>query len=148
MSSTIYLDNSATTPLCPEALTAMMQAMGHYGNPSSLHSLGQDAHTILNRARAQVGAALGVKAVKPNELIFTSCGTESDNAAVWSALLTNPERRKVIASKVEHPAILNLGRELERRGYIFETIPVDSDGRIDLAALEEAVDENFQCSDC
>ena len=55
MSSTIYLDNSATTPLCPEALTAMMQAMGHYGNPSSLHSLGQDAHTILNRARAQVG---------------------------------------------------------------------------------------------
>ena len=66
MSTTIYLDNSATTPLCPEALTAMMQAMGHYGNPSSLHSLGQDAHTILNRARAQVGAALGVKAYTPS----------------------------------------------------------------------------------
>ena len=76
------------------------------------------------------------------EIIFTSCGTESDNAAIWSALLTNPERRKVVASRVEHPAILNLGRELERRGYIFETVPVDGNGRIDMAALEEAVDDN------
>ena len=74
------------------------------------------------------------------EIIFTSCGTESDNAAIWSALLTNPGKRKVVTSKVEHPAVLNLGKELERRGYTVETVPVDSCGRIDLDALEKAVD--------
>ena len=92
MSTTIYLDNSATTPLCPEALTAMMQAMGHYGNPSSLHSLGQEAHTILNRARNQVGSALGVKVVRPGELVFTSCGTEASALAIYGTVYAKPRR--------------------------------------------------------
>ena len=136
----IYLDHAATTPIPKEVADAMYDVLvNQFGNPSSQYAMGLDMKKKVEGWRKTVADALGCD---PKQLYFTSCGTESDNAAVWSALLTNPERRKVIASKVEHPAILNLGRELERRGYIFETIPVDGDGRIDLAALEAAVDEN------
>ena len=147
MSDVIYVDNNATTAVAPEVLEAMLPYLtANYGNPGSIHTFGGSVAKDVEDARRKVAELLNADHRNPDneatEIIFTSCGTESDNAAVWSALLTNPERRKVIASKVEHPAILNLGRELERRGYIFETIPVDGDGRIDLAALEEAVDEN------
>ena len=147
MSDVIYVDNNATTAVAPEVLDAMLPYLTtNYGNPGSIHTFGGSVAHDVEEARRKVAELLNADHRNPDneatEIIFTSCGTESDNAAVWSALLTNPERRKVIASKVEHPAILNLGRELERRGYIFETIPVDGDGRIDLAALEAAVDEN------
>ena len=147
MSDVIYVDNNATTAVAPEVLDAMLPYLTkQYGNPGSIHTFGGSVAHDVEEARRKVAELLNADHRNPDneatEIIFTSCGTESDNAAVWSALLTNPERRKVIASKVEHPAILNLGRELERRGYIFETIPVDGDGRIDLQALEEAVDEN------
>lgn len=147
MSDVIYVDNNATTAVAPEVLDAMLPYLTkQYGNPGSIHTFGGSVAKDVEEARRKVAELLNADHRNPDneatEIIFTSCGTESDNAAVWSALLTNPERRKVIASKVEHPAILNLGRELERRGYIFETIPVDGDGRIDLQALEEAVDEN------
>ena len=147
MSDVIYVDNNATTAVAPEVLDAMLPYLtNRYGNPGSIHTFGGSVAHDVEEARRKVAELLNADHRNPDneatEIIFTSCGTESDNAAVWSALLTNPERRKVIASKVEHPAILNLGRELERRGYIFETIPVDGDGRIDLQALEEAVDEN------
>ena len=147
MSDVIYVDNNATTAVAPEVLDAMLPYLTtNYGNPGSIHTFGGSVAKDVEEARRKVAELLNADHRNPDneatEIIFTSCGTESDNAAVWSALLTNPERRKVIASKVEHPAILNLGRELERRGYIFETIPVDGDGRIDLAALEAAVDEN------
>lgn len=147
MSDVIYVDNNATTAVAPEVLEAMLPYLtANYGNPGSIHTFGGSVAKDVEDARRKVAELLNADHRNPDneatEIIFTSCGTESDNAAVWSALLTNPERRKVIASKVEHPAILNLGRELERRGYIFETIPVDGDGRIDLAALEAAVDEN------
>lgn len=147
MSDVIYVDNNATTAVAPEVLDAMLPYLTRqYGNPGSIHTFGGSVAHDVEEARRKVAELLNADHRNPDneatEIIFTSCGTESDNAAVWSALLTNPERRKVIASKVEHPAILNLGRELERRGYIFETIPVDGDGRIDLAALEAAVDEN------
>ena len=99
---TIYLDNSATTPLCEEAVNAMTEAMGCFGNPSSLHGVGQSAHLLLNRARGQVAAALGVKAVKPNELIFTSCGSESDNWAIRAALWQGRHKGKhVITTAIE-----------------------------------------------
>ena len=141
MSTTIYLDNSATTPLCPEALTAMMQAMGHYGNPSSLHSLGQDAHTILNRARAQVGAALGVKAVKPNELIFTSCGTEASALAIYGTVYAKPRRfgNRVITTACEHPAVEEAMKKLEADGLEVVRIPTKNgvlDTEAAIAALE------------
>ena len=147
MSDVIYVDNNATTAVAPEVLEAMMPYLtGRYGNPGSIHTFGGSVAAEVEKARIKVAELLNADHRNPDgeatEIIFTSCGTESDNAAVWSALLTNPERKKVIASKVEHPAILNLGRELERRGYIFETIPVDGDGRIDMAALEAALDDN------
>ena len=142
MSTTIYLDNSATTPLCPEALTAMMQAMGHYGNPSSLHSLGQEAHTLLNRARAQVGAALGVKAVKPNELIFTSCGTEASALAIYGTVYAKPRRfgRRVITTDCEHPSVEEAMKRLEADGL--EVIRISTRGGVldteaAIAALSE-----------
>ncbi|MBE6379839.1 MAG: cysteine desulfurase NifS [Lentisphaerae bacterium] len=143
----IYVDNNATTAVAPEVLEAMLPFLTDcYGNPGSIHTFGGSVAAHVENARKKVAELLNADHRNPDgeatEIIFTSCGTESDNAAVWSALLTNPDRKKVIASKVEHPAILNLGRELERRGYIFETIPVDSNGRIDLAALEAALDEN------
>ena len=143
----IYVDNNATTAVAPEVLEAMLPYLtNRYGNPGSIHTFGGSVASEVETARLKVAELLNAGHRNPDgeatEIIFTSCGTESDNAAIWSALLTNPERKKVIASKVEHPAILNLGRELERRGYIFETIPVDEYGRIDLAALENAVDDN------
>ena len=145
--SVIYVDNNATTAVAPEVLEAMLPFLTtNYGNPGSIHTFGGSVAKDVENARLKVAELLNADHRNPDgeatEIIFTSCGTESDNAAIWSALLTNPERKKVIAGKVEHPAILNLGRELERRGYIFETIPVDSDGRIDLEALEDALDDN------
>ena len=145
--SVIYVDNNATTAVAPEVLEAMLPFLTtNYGNPGSIHTFGGSVAKDVENARLKIAELLNADHRNPDgeatEIIFTSCGTESDNAAVWSALLTNPERKKVIASKVEHPAILNLGRELERRGYIFETIPVDGNGRIDLEALENALDDN------
>ena len=143
----IYVDNNATTAVAPEVLEAMLPYLtANYGNPGSIHTFGGSVAKDVENARLKIAELLNADHRNPDgeatEIIFTSCGTESDNAAIWSALLTNPERKKVIASKVEHPAILNLGRELERRGYIFETIPVDGNGRIDLEALENALDDN------
>ena len=143
----IYVDNNATTAVAPEVLEAMLPFLTtNYGNPGSIHTFGGSVAKDVENARSKIAELLNADHRNPDgeatEIIFTSCGTESDNAAIWSALLTNPERKKVIASKVEHPAILNLGRELERRGYIFETIPVDGNGRIDLEALESALDDN------
>ena len=143
----IYVDNNATTCVAPEVLEAMLPYLTKcYGNPGSIHTFGGSVAKDVENARLKIAELLNADHRNPDgeatEIIFTSCGTESDNAAIWSALLTNPERKKVIASKVEHPAILNLGRELERRGYIFETIPVDGNGRIDMQALEEALDDN------
>ena len=143
----IYVDNNATTAVAPEVLESMLPYLtANYGNPGSIHTFGGSVAKDVENARLKIAELLNADHRNPDgeatEIIFTSCGTESDNAAIWSALLTNPERKKVIASKVEHPAILNLGRELERRGYIFETIPVDGNGRIDLEALENALDDN------
>ena len=143
----ISVDNNATTAVAPEVLDAMLPYLtGRYGNPGSIHTFGGSVAKDVENARLKIAELLNADHRNPDgeatEIIFTSCGTESDNAAIWSALLTNPERKKVIASKVEHPAILNLGRELERRGYIFETVPVDGKGRIDLDALEAILDDN------
>ena len=140
MSSTIYLDNSATTPLCPEALTAMMQAMGHYGNPSSLHSLGQEAHTILNRARNQVGSALGVKVVRPGELVFTSCGTEASALAIYGTVYAKPRRfaSRIITTDCEHPSVEEAMKKLEADGLEVVRIPTKN-GVLDTEAAIEAL---------
>ena len=100
---TVYLDNNATSQVAPEVLEAMLPYFHDlYGNPSSMHSFGGQVAQKLRDAREQAAALIGAS---PDEIIFTSCGTESDNAAIRSALATHPERRHIVTSRVEHPAI-------------------------------------------
>ena len=143
----VYFDNNATTAVDPEVFEAMLPFLTEkYGNPSSIYRFGGEVASHIKKARAQVAALIGADYVdeklgENTEIIFTSCGTESDNAAINSALLTCPKRRKAVVSKVEHPAVLNVAKELERQGRRVLYVPVDSKGRIDLEALEDMVDE-------
>ena len=141
----IYADNNATTCVAPEVFEAMRPYLCEkYGNPSSIYTFGGELAADIERARIEVAELLGASwrnnLGQATEIIFTSCGTESDNAALRSALEVQSGRRKIVTSKVEPPAILNLCRELEREGYTVETIGVDGDGRLDMSALERAVD--------
>ena len=111
----IYFDNNATTAVAPEVFEAMTPFLTKlYGNPSSIHHFGGQVAAHIETARGKLASLLGAQ---PSEVIFTSCGTESDSSAIYSALSLCNQRRKVVISKVEHPAILALGKELERRGY-------------------------------
>ena len=136
----IYLDNNATTRTAPEAVAAMLPYFSeYYGNASSIHKVGGRLAKVVEEGRAKVAGFLGAD---PSEIIFTSCGTEGDNAAILSALDVCPKRRrKIVISTVEHPAILNLGKDLERRGYTVVKIPVDSLGRLDMDRAREMIDE-------
>lgn len=137
-SNIIYLDNNATTCVAPEVFEAMTPYLTEfYGNPSSIHRFGGQLAAKVEDARAQLGALIGAQ---NSEIIFTSCGTESDTTAIRSALSICPKRRKVVISKVEHPAVLNLGKELERNGYKVSIIPVDSKGRLDMDRAREMID--------
>ncbi len=136
----IYVDNNATTQVDPEVLKEMMPFFSeYYGNPSSIHSFGGQVMKYVEEARHKVAELLGAR---DTEIIFTSCGTESDNAAIFSSLFLCPQKRKVVVSKVEHPAVLNLAKELDRRDYQIAEIPVDSKGRIDLERAEEMIDDS------
>ena len=143
----IYLDNNATTAVVPEVLEAMMPYFCEkYGNPSSIHRFGGSVAAGVENARKQVAALLGAsyrdKDDCATEIIFTSCGTESDNAAINAALNALPERKKIVTTAVEHPAVLHYCDELARKGYTVELIGVDGCGRLDMAALEKAVDND------
>lgn len=127
----IYLDNNATTRVDDEVVQAMMPYFTEqYGNPSSMHVFGEKVGRALKKARAQVQALLG--AGHESEIIFTSCGTESDSTAILSAIKAQPERREIITTRVEHPAILNLCDYLEKDGYTIHRLGVDMKGRLDL----------------
>ena len=135
----IYFDNNATTAVAPEVFEAMTPYLTkYYGNPSSVHHFGGQVAEHVEQARESLAALLGAAST---ELVFTSCGTESDNAAIFSALLNCPKRNKLVTTKVEHPAVLNLGKELERRGYRVSHIPVDGKGRLDMARATELIDD-------
>lgn len=137
-SDIIYLDNNATTCVAPEVFEAMTPYLTEfYGNPSSIHRFGGQLAAKVEEARAQLGALIGAQ---NSEIIFTSCGTESDTTAIRSALSICPKRRKIVISKVEHPAVLNLGKELERNGYKVSIIPVDARGRLDMDRAREMID--------
>lgn len=137
---TIYLDNNATTAVAPEVRDAMLPYFGElYGNPSSMHSFGGQVAGAVDEARQRVADLLGAQ---PEEIIFTSCGSESDNAAFWSALQTRPEKRRIITTRVEHPAILNVARYWERQGYHVTYLPVDDKCRLDMNAYAEALNED------
>ena len=127
----IYLDNNATTAVVPEVLEAMMPYFCEkYGNPSSIHRFGGSVAADVENARKQVAALLGAsyrdKDDCATEIIFTSCGTESDNAAINAALNALPERKKIVTTAVEHPAVLHYCDELARKGYTVELIGLNS----------------------
>jgi cysteine desulfurase len=133
----IYLDHNATTPVDSAVLEAMLPFLKEqYGNPSSAYSFGKRAARAIERAREQVGALLGCE---PSEILFTSCGTESDNTALQSALSIDQDRKHIITSKVEHSAIVKHAEALARRGYEVTWLEVDAKGLIDLSQLAAAI---------
>jgi len=133
--NTIYLDNNATTQVAEDVLEAMLPYFRElYGNPSSMHSFGGQVGQKIRTAREQVAALLGAT---PEEIIFTSCGTESDNAAIRSALAIHPDKKHIVTSRVEHPAIHALCAQLATQGYRITELPVDKNGLLDLENLEK-----------
>lgn len=136
----IYLDHAATTPVRPEVLEAMLPYFsGVFGNPSSVHRFGREAKAALTDARDALASVLDCR---PAELVFTSGGTESDNLALFGAAFGAGEgRRRVVTTAVEHHAVLSACEELGRQGFEIVVVPVDVRGRVDMAALEAAVDE-------
>lgn len=136
----IYLDNNATTMVAPEVVHAMLPFFTEqFGNPSSMHSFGNKVGFALKKARSQVQALLGAE--HDSEIIFTSCGTESDSTAILSAIKAYPERKEIITTVVEHPAILNLCEYLQKEGYKIHKLHVDEKGRLDLDEYEELLDD-------
>lgn len=135
----VYFDNNATTCVAPEVLETMLPLLrDHYGNPSSMHSFGAVAGEAVATARDQVLALLGAE--NTNEIIFTGCGSESDNLAIVGTLHAYPEKRHLITTEVEHPAVLGLCRDLEKRhGYEVTYLKVDELGHLDEQQLRDAL---------
>lgn len=133
----IYLDNNATTAVAPEVIEAMMPYFrDRWGNPSSMHTFGGQVKKSVDLAREQVAALINAD---PSEIIFTSCGTESDNMAIRGAAEAAGSRFNVVTSRVEHPAVLGPCRYLGERGHRLFEIGVDSAGQLDLVQLGEAL---------
>jgi cysteine desulfurase len=138
--SVIYLDNNATTKVDPLVLEAMMPYLTeYYANPSSMHTFGGQLAKAVKTAREQLAALLGAD---ESEIVFTSCGTEGDNAAIRAALLAQPEKRHIITTQVEHPAVLNVCKQLETQGYSVTYLSVNSQGQLDLDELEASLTGN------
>lgn len=137
----IYVDNNATTAVAPEVIDAMLPFLKEFwGNPSSMHTFGGQVARHIDRAREQAAALIGAE--RASEIIFTSSGTESDNTAIRSALATAPNRRKIITTTVEHPAVLNLAKLLEKQGYEVVFLPVNNLGKLNVDDLKAAIDGN------
>ena len=136
----VYLDNNATTAVAPEVFDEIRPYLTDlYGNPSSMHTFGGQVGAKMKEAREKLASLIGAH---PAEVVYTSCGTESDNAALRSAVGTNPQKKHIVISKVEHPAVLNVGRFLKERGYSLTELSVDARGRINLDELRSAINEN------
>lgn len=136
----VYLDNNATASIAPEVVEEMLPYLrDFYGNPSSMHTFGGQLHRKVEDAREKVAALIGAE---PEEIIFTSCGTESDNTALMSAVETYPHKRHVITSRVEHPAVLSFAKHLSRKGFRLTFIPVDQLGRLDMDSFSKALDDD------
>ena len=138
--SVIYVDNNATTQVAPEVLEEMLPYFNKfYGNPSSMHSFGGKVGQKLKVARANVAALIGAA---PEEIVFTSCGTESDSTAIRAAILSEPDKRHIITTRVEHPAIKNLYELLAKNGYRATFVPVDRRGNLDLDCLYKSLSDD------
>lgn len=135
----VYLDNNATTPVAPEVVERMLPLLTeHYGNPSSMHSFGARAGDEVAEARDKVAKLLG--ATQPNEIVFTAGGSESDNLGIVGSLRAQPAKKHLITTQVEHPAVLGLCRDLEKRhGYEVTYLGVDANGSLDLDELKAAL---------
>ncbi|ACK70549.1 cysteine desulfurase NifS [Gloeothece citriformis PCC 7424] len=140
MRDCIYLDNNATTKVDEEVLEAMLPYLTqYYGNPSSMHTFGGQVAKAVKTAREQVASLLGAL---DSEIVWTSCGTEGDNAAIRAALAAQPNKRHIITTAVEHPAVLNLCKLLEKQGYSVTYLSVNGEGLVDLAELEASITGN------
>ncbi|MEQ4499197.1 cysteine desulfurase family protein [Nocardioides kribbensis] len=140
----VYLDHAATTPMVPAAIETMTRHLADVGNPSSLHASGRHARRVVEEAREQIAHALGCR---PGEVVFTSGGTEADNLAVkgifWSRRSADPRRVRVLATAVEHHAVLDPVHWLgEHEGAEVELLAVDGEGRVDLDALRATIERD------
>ncbi|MBI4654855.1 MAG: cysteine desulfurase NifS [Nitrospirae bacterium] len=136
----IYLDNNATTRVADEVIEEMLPYFGKlYGNPASMHTFGGQIHRKIEEARGRVSDLINAE---PEEIIFTSCGTESDNTAIISALDSNPKKRHIVTTRVEHPAVLNFCKSMQKKGYEVKILPVDKLGRLSIDELNASVTEN------
>lgn len=137
----VYTDNNATTKVADEVIHEMLPFLGElYGNPSSMHTFGGQVGQKVKKARQQVADLINADL---DEIIFTSCGTESDNSAIWSAINAFPDKKHIVTSKVEHPAINLLFKYLKRtKGYDVTFVPVDKKGHLDLDILYNSLSDN------
>ncbi|MCK4767792.1 MAG: cysteine desulfurase NifS [Desulfobacula sp.] len=137
----VYTDNNATTKVADEVIEEMLPYLGElYGNPSSMHTFGDQVDKKIKQARQKVADFINAE---PDEIIFTSCGTESDNSAVFSAINAYPEKKHIITSNVEHPAINNLYKQLQKtKGYEVTFVPVNKKGLLDLDLLYKSMSDD------
>lgn len=134
----IYLDNNATTRVAPEVFAAMQPYLSElFGNPSSAHTLGRTMKQAIETAREQVATL--ISAADTSEIVFTSCGSESDNWAIRSALAAQPAKKHIVTTLVEHEAVRNVCRALEKEGYEVTWLGVGANGELDLNALRESL---------
>jgi cysteine desulfurase len=141
MGSEVYFDNNATTRVLPEVAAAMQPYLTElYGNPSSIHRFGAQVAEKISEARIRVASLIG--ASDPIEVIFTSCGTEGDNAAIRGMLEARPDKRHIVTTQVEHPAVLGLCQHLEKRGYRVTWLGVNRDGMLDLEELRHSLTDD------
>jgi cysteine desulfurase len=132
-----YFDNNATTRVAPEVVEAMLPFLSeHYGNPSSAYQFGKSVAHHVKNAREKVAALIHAD---PREVVFTSCGTESNNSAIHSALVSQPGKRHVLTTAVEHSANIKFCEYLQKRGYEVIFLPVESDGSLDVHLLEKSI---------
>jgi cysteine desulfurase len=130
---TIYLDNNATTRVAPQVLEVMLPYLSEfYGNPSSMHSFGGKVAHNIEEARAKVASMINAS---PDEIVFTSCGTESNSTAIHATISSIPDKKHIITSRVEHPAVKNLCEYLSKKGYRITFVPVDRKGMLDVDYL-------------
>ncbi len=136
----IYVDNNATTKVAPEVLEEMVPFFGDlYGNPSSMHTFGGIAGQKIEQSRERVASLIGAA---PEEIVFTSCGTESDSTAIQAAIQSNPDKKHIVTTRVEHPAIKSLCEHLAKKGYRITFVPVDRKGRLDMDVLFKSLSDD------
>ncbi|RPJ82105.1 MAG: cysteine desulfurase NifS [Deltaproteobacteria bacterium] len=136
----IYADNNATTQIAPSVLDEMMPYLKeYYGNPSSMHTFGGQVGKKIQEARAQTASLLNAT---PEEILFTSCGTESDSTAINAAIRSNPTKKHIVTTRVEHPAVKNLCEKLAKDGFRITYVPVDQNGALDLDFLYQSLTDD------